>query len=206
LVRAPPDPHRRRRHRPVPSCSHFASWNGTAPIDASSGQHAAPAVPRRELDFTDRPACHMRSDLRIYVVNMCATHGRFRILGDGHRPRTAGARLPFPRLTCAQAPLLRRSAARPTRPDRRQDNPAEDQDDGQRRHYGRDGRHRSKSAHEMTFLGRGTRVGAQVIEPSGSAANEIIRYSGSQVSRLPQLPRQGGPPIRPARCRSGYSA
>ena len=28
---------RRRRHHPLPDRGHFASWNGTAPIDASSG-------------------------------------------------------------------------------------------------------------------------------------------------------------------------
>jgi Transposase IS116/IS110/IS902 family len=34
-----------------PRRSHFASWNGTAPIYASSGQHAAPALPRRDGGF-----------------------------------------------------------------------------------------------------------------------------------------------------------
>ena len=54
------DPRRRRRHRPVPRRSHLASWNATAPIDASSSEHASPAVPRREpagqTTSTTRPA------------------------------------------------------------------------------------------------------------------------------------------------------
>lgn len=33
-----PDPGRRRRRRAVPDRNHFASWTGTAPLDASSGE------------------------------------------------------------------------------------------------------------------------------------------------------------------------
>ena len=36
--RSRPHPRRCRRHRPFPDRNHFASWTGTAPIDASSGE------------------------------------------------------------------------------------------------------------------------------------------------------------------------
>ena len=44
-----------------PDRGHFASWNGTAPIDASSGDHVpAPPVPRREQADQPRAAHHGR--------------------------------------------------------------------------------------------------------------------------------------------------
>ena len=36
----------RRRH-PVPNRDHFASWNGTAPIDSSSGGQVRHRLPRQ---------------------------------------------------------------------------------------------------------------------------------------------------------------
>jgi len=41
-----------------PNKAHFASWNGTAPIDASSGPGPTPALPHRQPPDQPRPAHH----------------------------------------------------------------------------------------------------------------------------------------------------
>ena len=42
------------------TAAHFASWNGTAPIEASSGDQRPPAVPGRQPTHQPRPAHHGR--------------------------------------------------------------------------------------------------------------------------------------------------
>ena len=72
----------------------FASWNGTAPLDASSGQPGpAPALPRREPAHQPGPAHHGRGpaaepDQGPRLLRRAP--GRRHALDDGHaRPQTA---------------------------------------------------------------------------------------------------------------------
>ena len=84
-----------------PDRGHFASWNGTAPIDASSGDHVpAPPVPRREPADQPGAAHHGRGPAPppVQRTRLLRPQGRRRENPDGSdaRPQTPPVRRGVP--------------------------------------------------------------------------------------------------------------